>query len=81
MLFRQGKFADAVKQLDASEKASSDPFNWPFLGAAYAKLGRSAESREWFTRLDKYLLESFSQDTTNRHELLLFWDELRGSDE
>lgn len=81
VLFRQGKFADAVKQLDASEKAASDPFNWPFLGAAYAKLGKTAESREWFTRLDKYLLESFGQDTTNRHELLMFWNELRGTDE
>lgn len=81
VLFRKGNFADAVKQLDASEKANSDPFNWPFLGASHAKLGHTAESREWFTRLDKYLLESFGQDTTNRHELLLFWDELRGSDE
>ena len=81
VLFRQGKFADAIKMLDVSEKANSDPFNWPFLGAAHAKLGHSAESREWFTRLDKYLLESFGQDTTNRHELLLFWDELRSSDE
>jgi hypothetical protein len=51
------------------------------LGGAHAKLGHAAESREWFTRLDKYLLECFGQDTTNRHELLLFWDELRGSDE
>jgi tetratricopeptide (TPR) repeat protein len=81
VLFRRGAYADAVKQLEASEKAASDPFNWPFLAASYAKLGRTAESREWSTRLDKYLLESFGQDTTNRHELLLFWDELRGTDE
>ena len=54
---------------------------YSLLGAAHAKLGHSGESREWFTRPDKYLLESFGQDTTNRHELLLFWDELRGSDE
>lgn len=81
VLFRQGKFADAIKMLAASETANSDPFNWPFLGAAHAKLGHGAESREWFTKLDKYLLESFGQDTTNRHELLMFWDEFRGSDE
>lgn len=81
VLFRKGKFEDAIKMLDASETANSDPFNWPFLGAAHAKLGHGAESREWFTKLDKYLLETFGQDTTNRHELLMFWDEFRGSDE
>ena len=81
VLFRRGSYADAAKQLEASEKAASDAFNWPFLGATYAKMGKTAESREWFTKLDKYLLETFAQDTTNRHELLMFWDELRGTDE
>lgn len=81
VLFRMGNYEEAIATLIASESSVSDPFNWPFLGAAYAKMGQTAKAREWFAKLETFLGTTFGSETTNRHELLLFWFELRGSDE
>jgi len=77
LLHRSGRHAEAIRTLTESEKLHSDPFNWPFLAMAHRAIGRSDAAGKWEARLETYLRDSYGNDTPNRHELLLFHDEMR----
>ncbi len=74
---RAGRYADALRSLAEAERLQSDPANWPFLALAHQGLGKRAEARRWAEKLDKALVRTFGQATTNRRELLLFHREIQ----
>ncbi|MFM7322961.1 MAG: hypothetical protein ACKO5K_15790 [Armatimonadota bacterium] len=77
LLQRAGSNEEAIRTLTASEKLHRDPFNWPFLAKAHRALGHGDVARSWEQKLAKYLTETYGTETPNRHELLLFHDQLR----
>lgn len=74
--FRAGRFAEAAQTLEAAEKLQVEPFNWPFLAMACQRAGDTAAARTWANRLRKHFAVSFGRSDANRHELLLFLQEM-----
>ncbi len=77
LLHRGGRHAEALRVLTESEKVHKDPFNWPFLAMAHRALGNPEQAVVWERKLEKHLSDTYGAETNNRHELLLFNDEMR----
>jgi tetratricopeptide (TPR) repeat protein len=77
-LYRAGEYQKAIDTLMTAEAIFSDPFNWPFLAMAYYQLDKKAEATEWSERFRAKMDSSFAtlEVSLNRHELLLFADEM-----
>lgn len=77
VLYRAGRDQEAVERLMEAERLKEDPFNWPFLAMAYARLGQMGEARAYLNRLRKQLDQTYAttRQQESRQELLLFWRE------
>jgi tetratricopeptide (TPR) repeat protein len=74
--FRAGHPQEAIEALQGAEHIQSDPFNWVFLAMAYHQIGDTKQDRKYFTQVRDYLDKTFGKPAaTNRHELLLFFQE------
>jgi tetratricopeptide (TPR) repeat protein len=77
VLYRAGRDREAVERLMEAERLKPDPFNWPFLAMAHARLGDGATARTYRARLRKELDATYAtpRRQESRQELLLFWRE------
>lgn len=59
VLYRQGRYTEALESLKKAEEMRSTPHIWPFLSLSYRKLGRHAEAEEWDQTLRRYMSHTF----------------------